>query len=496
MSQVQLRDYQDAARQQIYAAFGEGTKRVICKMPTGSGKTALAGSMIHLELKIGNRVAFVVPFLSLIDQTVDRFREYGIDDIGVIQGDHPLKNPDARVQICSAQTLIRRSFPQVDTLIVDEAHKQFATLNAWIKTNQRVLGLTATPWAKGMSKIWERLLCPVNIDQLTEQGYLVPVKALVPAARPNLKGVKSKRYDWGNDYDQKELSARMRDEQLVGDIVATWKKHSDCSKTLIFAVDREHARSLQQEIQMHNLECGYVDAFTDREERNRLAGLLMDGTLNAIVNIATMTTGVDFDVRTIILARPTRSRMLYQQVVGRGLRPAEGKEHLLLLDHSPTTKTLGLVNEIDALGEYLDEGEMAKSRGREEEKPRKECRGCHAIQPKGAVECPFCGYVPERRLTKKVTTNATGTLEEYKCADEFDSVLELFYDELRSFGMARQYKPGWAWHKFKEKTGLNPPSAWNWEPGAAPVMYEDEIREETLSWIKSTQIRWAKRKVA
>ena len=493
MNTVQLRDYQDAARQQIYAAFGEGHKRVVCKMPTGSGKTALAGSMIHMELAIGNRVAFVVPFLSLIDQTVDRFREYGIDDIGVIQGDHPLKNRDARVQICSAQTLIRRSCPQVETVIVDEAHKQFRQLNEWIVTNQRVLGLTATPWAKGMANVWDRLLCPVNIDQLTEKGHLVPVKALVPQARPNLKGVKSKRYDWGRDYDQKELSARMRDEQLVGDIVATWKKHSDCSKTLIFAVDREHARSLQREIQMHDLECGYVDAFTDREERNRLAGLLMDGTLNAIVNIATMTTGVDFDVRTIILARPTRSRMLYQQVVGRGLRPAPGKDHLLLLDHSPTTKSLGLVNEIDAAGDYLDEGKTERHHSDKAEPKRRECAQCQAVQPKGATECPFCGHVPERRLTNKLINNATGTLEEYKCANEHDPILFLSYSELMSYASHKGYNLGWAYHQFRKKHDVFPPAAWRETWARIGI---NSIRPETLSWIKAMQIRWANRRNA
>lgn len=493
MTQVELRDYQDAARQQIYAAFGEGHRRVVCKMPTGSGKTALAGSMIHLELRMGNRVAFVVPFLSLIDQTVERFREYGINDIGVIQGDHPLRNPGAKVQICSAQTLIRRSFPRVDTVIVDEAHKQFTQLNEWIVTQDRVLGLTATPWAKGMGEVWDRLLCPVNIDQLTERGYLVPVKALVPPARPNLKGVKSKRYDWGKDYDQKELSARMRDEQLVGDIVATWKRHSDCTKTLIFAVDREHARSLQREIEMHNLECGYVDAFTDREERNRLAGLLMDGTLNAIVNIATMTTGVDFDVRTIILARPTRSRMLYQQVVGRGLRPAEGKDHLLLLDHSPTTKSLGLVNEIDANGEYLDEGDAEKRRQTSEEPKRRECSECGAVQPRRVEKCPFCGHVPERRVINKVMNNAAGTLQEYKSANEHDPVLSLFYSELMSYASHKGYNLGWAYHQFRKKHDVFPPASWRDTWSRIGMEF---IRPETLSWIRSQQIRWAKRRNA
>ena len=497
MSGVQLRDYQDAARQQIYCAFGQGHKRVICKMPTGAGKTALAGSIISMEQKIGNRVAFVVPFLSLIDQTVERFKQYGLIDIGVIQADHPLTNPSASIQICSAQTMIRRSFPSdIQTVIVDEAHKQFKQLNEWVMSKERVLGLTATPWAKGMGQIWDELVCPVTIDDLTERGHLVPVKALVPNARPDLSGVKSKRYDWGKDYDQKALSERMREPQLVGDIVETWKKNSDCSKTLIFAVDREHARSLQKEIEQHDLECGYVDAYTDREERTRLAELLMDGTLNAIVNIATMTTGVDFDVRTIILARPTRSRMLYQQIVGRGLRPAPGKQYLLLLDHSPTTQNLGLVSEIDAAGRYLDEGEAESRRVTKDEPKRRECTECGAVQPKRATECPICGHVPERKVKTAYLRNSQGELTEFKCADEFDAELELLYDELRSYGMARLYKPGWAWHKFKDKTGLHPPRAWNWAPDAPAAMFESEIREETLSWIKSTQIRWAKRKVA
>lgn len=491
---VKLRNYQDAARQQIYSAFGQGHRRVICKMPTGAGKTALAGSIISMEQKIGNRVAFVVPFLSLIDQTVERFREYGLHDLGVIQGDHPLRNPDASIQICSAQTLIRRSFPSdVQTVVVDEAHKQFSQLNEWITSKDRVLGLTATPWAKGMSQVWDKLLCPVTINELTESGYLVPVKALVPDARPDLTGVKYKRYDWGKDYDQKALSERMREPQLVGDIVNTWTSHSDCSKTLIFAVDREHARSLQQEIQQNDLECGYVDAYTDREERQRLAEMLMDGRLNAIVNIATMTTGVDFDVRTIILARPTRSKMLYQQIVGRGLRPAADKEYLLLLDHSPSTQNLGLVSEIDADGQHLDEGEAERRRVTRDEPKRRECRECGAVQPKRATSCPFCGHVPERLVKTAYLRNADGKLAEYQVADELDGELSRVYDELRSFGANRAYKPGWAWHKFKEKTGLTPPKSWGGDYVCLP---DTQIRAETRSWVKSTQIRWAKRRIA
>ena len=494
MTRVVLRDYQDAARQSIYAAFGQGHQRVVCKMPTGAGKTALAGSIIGMELAIGNRVAFVVPFLSLIDQTVDRFREYGLTDIGVIQGNHPLRRPKAAIQVCSAQTLIRRSFPSdIQTVIIDEAHKQFTQLNEWIGSRDRVLGLTATPWAKGMAAVWDELLCPVTINQLTESGYLVPVKALVPEARPDLSGVKSKRYDWGLDYNQVQLSERMREPQLVGDIIQTWKQHSEQNKTLIFAVDRQHARSLQIEMQQNGFECGYVDAYTDREERQRLAEMLMDGRLHAIVNIATMTTGIDFDVRTIILARPTRSKMLYQQIVGRGLRPAPGKDRLLLLDHSPTTKKLGLVSEIDERGDHLDESTYIRRAEEKNEPERRECVECGAVQPRRVEECPFCGHVPERRIKTTLVRNADGTLTEHQVANENDQDLELFYMELYSYAFNRNYKPGWAWYKFKEKTGVNPPDAWTKHQFP---LWDFQIRAETLSWIKSAQIRWAKRKVA
>ena len=493
MINLALRDYQDVAREKIYESWGSGHRAVICKMPTGSGKTALAGSIIQMERALGNRVAFIVPFLSLIDQTVERFASYGIEDIGVIQGQHPLTNPDASVLICSAQTLIRRSFPRVGCVIVDEAHKKFRDLEAWIGTQDRVLGLTATPWAKGMAKIWDDLICPVTINQLTESGYLVPVKALVPAARPDLTGLKSRRYDWGLDYNQSQLSERMRDSELVGDIIGTWKQHSDCTKTLIFAVDRAHARSLQDEIRANDLECGYVDAYTEREERTRLSELLMEGKLNAIVNVATMTTGVDFDVRTIVLARPTRSKMLYQQIVGRGLRPAEGKDFLLLLDHSPSTQSLGLVSEIDERGDYLDEADHLRRYEEKHEPKRRECAKCKAVQPKGALECPFCGHVAERLIKTRWRKTADGTLEQYQCADEKNQDLELLYMELKWYGSNRGYKPGWAWHKFIEKTKVHPAEVWNNNRGR---LFEFQIRAETLSWIKSSQIRWAKRKVA
>ena len=96
--------------------------------PTGFGKTVLAGAIVQGALAKGKRVIITLPALSLIDQTFDRFVENGIDPsrMGVIQGDHPYRRPQAPVQIATAQTLARRDRPDVDVVIVDEAYVDFA----------------------------------------------------------------------------------------------------------------------------------------------------------------------------------------------------------------------------------------------------------------------------------------------------------------------------------------------------------------------------------
>ena len=99
--------------------------------PTGGGKTVVGGEIINRALAKGKRVIFVVPAIDLIDQTVSSFFNAGIDDVGVIQGNHPQWRPDAPVQVASEQTLARRKIiPQADLVMIDEAHRWFDFTNA------------------------------------------------------------------------------------------------------------------------------------------------------------------------------------------------------------------------------------------------------------------------------------------------------------------------------------------------------------------------------
>ena len=352
-----LHPHQARALMALKSSLLAGARRPMVQAPTGSGKTVLAVSMVTGALAKGNRILFVVPFLSLIEQTVAAFKAQGIDAVGVMQGYHWMTDGSQPVQVASIQTLQRRRLPSADLVIVDEAHRWFAFMGEWMARPEwqtvPFIGLSATPWTKGLGKHYDELIVAATTSELIELGFLSPFRVFAPA-HPDLSGVKVV----AGDYHEGQLSETMRQPVLVADTVSTWLKLGEDRPTLCFAVDRAHARKLTDQFEAAGVPTGYVDARTPIEERENIARRLREGQIKVIVNIATMTTGVDLDVRCIILARPTKSEILYTQIVGRGLRTAEGKQDCLILDHSDTTLRLGFVTDIHH--EHLDDGRPAE----------------------------------------------------------------------------------------------------------------------------------------
>lgn len=149
-----LRPHQTRALAMLRQSLGRGYRRPMLQAPTGAGKTILAAAIVEGALSKGNRVTFVVPALSLIDQTVQSFWREGIQDVGVIQANHELTNPARMVQVASVQTLQRRTFPESDVVVIDEAHRWFRLFERWMSDLffERVpfIGLSATPWTRGL----------------------------------------------------------------------------------------------------------------------------------------------------------------------------------------------------------------------------------------------------------------------------------------------------------------------------------------------------------
>ena len=218
-----------------------------------------------------------------------------------------------------------------------------------------------------------------------------------------------------------------------------------------------------------------------------------NGSIKVVCNVGTLTTGVDWDVRCISMCRPTKSDMLFVQIVGRGLRTADGKDHCLILDHSDNHARLGFVTDIDESYTGLHDGKTPTHENRTEGiRLPKECPKCAYLKPPKTALCPACGFVAKvvshikpdpgelRELKRKPRPKAeegVPTTQEDKAA---------FYAELKGYGMLHGYKPGWAANKYRERIGTWP--AWDMKHVAPRTP-----RAVTASWIRSRAIAWARR---
>ena len=480
-----LHSHQKDALASLKTSLAAGNRRPMVMAPTGFGKTLLAAAIVEGALAKGNRVLFVVPFLSLIDQTVDAFAEQGIHSVGVIQGQHPLTNLHQPVQVASVQTLQRRRVPKADVVVIDEAHKWFRFVGEWMRRDewQKVpfIGLSATPWTKGLGKHYDDMIIATTTADLISRRFLSPFKVF-PPSHPDLSGVKTV----AGDYHEGQLSEAMSQPVLIGEIVATWLRLGEDRPTLVFAVDRAHARKLTGEFERAGVPTGYVDMDTPRDEREQIGRRLREGQIRVVVNVYTLTTGIDWDIRCIVLARPTKSEMLFVQIIGRGLRTAKDKTECLVLDHSDTTLRLGFVSDIQH--DKLDDGtHQASSTKRREKGPSlpKECPTCSFLKPAGIRRCPSCGFEPERQsMIEETSGNLVQLNGKHKGkAEATPHSRQEVWSMLLWYQQEHDKNPKFAVAKYKARYGV-------WPRG----LHEAPMEPDTafLNWMKSETIRWAK----
>jgi superfamily II DNA or RNA helicase len=425
--------------------------------PTGFGKTLTAVHIIRGALDKGKTVIFTVPALSLIDQTVAAFEADGLDCIGVMQGDHPRTDTSQPVQVASVQTLARRRKPAADLVLIDEAHLAFDAVHTWMADPDwaRVpfIGLSATPWTRGLGRHYDDLIVAARTGDLIEAGYLSRFVVFAPSV-PDLTGVKTV----AGDYHEGQLADALNKVELVGDVIVTWQQRAENRPTLVYGVDRAHAQHLMERFLEAGVAAEYIDAFTAREDRERIFRRFRSGDTRVICNVATLAVGMDMDVRCIVDARPTKSEMRFVQTIGRALRTALGKDHLLVLDHAGNHLRLGLVTDIHH--DRLDDGEQRRGNGDQERAARlpRRCDECTAIIPVRAERCTHCGTA---RHAKSAVRTVEGRLVELGSGESSRVELAIadqaaFYSELRGLARERRYADGWPSHKFKEKFGIWP----------------------------------------
>ena len=500
MSLRPLRPHQERAIADLRRSLSSGHKRPMLQMPTGAGKTLLSAHVVSGALDKSKRIAFVVPRKTLIDQTVREFEREGILAIGVVQAAHLRTDGRQPVQICSAQTLARRKRPEADLVIVDEAHEMHASVLRWITECPGVpfVGLSATPWQRGLGKFYDDLLTPTTTRELIDGRFLSDFVAYAPSA-PDLSGVSTKR----GDYDQGELVELMDKAEITADVVKTWLGRGENRPTIAFCVNRRHAQHVCERFLEAGVAAEYIDGETpsgddsydpdpEGQTRRDMFARFRSGETKILVSIGVLTTGFDADVRCIIDAQPTKSRILFVQKIGRGLRTAVGKDKLIILDHAGNHLRLGRVTDIHQA--HLDDGKKKERSAKTErtEPLPKVCPECKAVLEYKARECSSCGA---QIIAITTVHEAEGELVELgsrksgaRKATPDDK--EQFYRELKRIQRQKGSKSGWCWHKFQERfNGERPPK---WFETLTPC--EPSIL--TKNWMKSRAIAFHKKRAA
>jgi DNA repair protein RadD len=501
-----LRPYQDDVVDEYERQVAAGVRRIIVVAPTGSGKTIIASEIIKRAVAIHKQVLFIAHRNELLTQARDKLKIFGID-AGIIKaGRDKDARPMAAVQVAGIQTLHARAvraktmeLPPADIVFIDEAHHVRARTYQTIVDafpNAIIIGLTATPCrgdGRGLGNVFEVMIeCP-QIGELIELKHLVKLKIFAPPS-PDLRGIEVAST---GDYVINQLSDRMNTDPLVGDIVEHWLKHSQRRRTVIFAVDVAHSVHIVNELLKSEVKAEHLDASTPPADRDAIIGRLASGETEVVSNCMIFTEGFDLpDIGCIVNARPTRSLGLYRQMIGRGLRPAEGKSDVIILDHSGGVHRHGRPD--DAIEWTLDTDRRAtnpthEARLAKHQDPFVECPACGHLRMRG-MACDNCGWEPKPKaraveyidadLVELGANGATNT------PTETDRIT--FYCELRGHQQTARkrdgspYHPKWAACQYKDKHKVWPPRTWD---GFVPL----EPSDATRRWIKSRQIAWARR---
>ena len=356
------------------------------------------------------------------------------------------------VQVISVDTAHKRKlYPDADILIIDEAH--LATSKSFIEflkhyDDKFFLAVSATPFSdKSLSHLASVVIKPITVDELVAQDYLAPLRYWAPRT-PDLKNVK----ETGGDFDLEELSKEMRKSLLVGDVVTEWENHAKGSPTLCFAVDVNHSKILCDTFQNRGVNAVHIDAMTPLNLRKIYIDKLETGEISVIVNCGVFTVGVDIPhLKTIIMARPTKSYNLFIQMLGRGTRIYPGKEFCRILDHAGNVQRHGFLNEErDCDLEPVKEKEFRQS--------PIICRSCYGVFMLQDVEqksiCPLCGekFTPDDLKKCRETKQIDGELVEIKEL----TIEEKAKRDLKEWKKERKkkgYKRGWVYHRMLAKYG-------------------------------------------
>lgn len=346
---LQLRPYQQEAIDAVAQAEADGVRSALICLPTGTGKTVIFS---HLAKRREGRTLVLVHRDELIRQAVGKIQQIAPDAwVGVVKAGE--NEALAQVVVGSVQTLSRparrNQIGEFDLVIIDEAHHAVAdsyreTLKAF-GAGERVMlvGVTATPGRSdkvGLGAVFQKIVYERSILEMIRSGYLCDLRGKAVETRMDLSEVRVR----AGEFVESDLDKAVNRTDLNATVADAYLTEASGRQAIVFAVSVSHAKALADAFKGKGIPAAAVYGDMDEGERKSTLAAFHRKELRALTNCNILTEGFDEPaVSAILMARPTKSEGLYQQMAGRGTRLYPGKENCLILDFAGNTEQHGLV---------------------------------------------------------------------------------------------------------------------------------------------------------
>jgi len=363
---MELRPYQNEAKEAIEKEWSNGNKKTLLVLPTGTGKTIVFCKLSEDCVREGKRVLIMAHRGELLQQAADKMSAATGLACAVEKAEESSLDKWERIVVGSVQSLMREKrlnrFPKdhFDTIIVDEAHHVMA--DSYLRvldhfSDADVLGVTATPDRSDMQnlgKYFDSLAYEYTLPKAIKDGYLCPIKAQTIPLQLDISAVKQQ----AGDFSATELGTAL--DPYLEQIAVEMSRACIGRKTVVFLPLIATSRKMTQILKNKGLKA--VEINGESQDREEILRDFDEGKYDVLCNSMLLTEGWDCpSVDCIVVLRPTRSRSLYCQMVGRGTRLHPGKDHLLLLDflwHSEThelCRPAGLIAESREVAQKMTE---------------------------------------------------------------------------------------------------------------------------------------------
>ena len=334
---MELRTYQIESIQAVEAEWNAGRKRTLLVLPTGCGKTIVFCKIAERAVAKGGRVLVLAHRGELLDQAADKLRKSTGLMCAVEKAEESCLGSWFRVTVGSVQTLMRpqrlSQFPTgyFSEIIVDEAHHCLSDSYQYVLSHfesANVLGVTATAERSDMRNLgqyFDSLAYEYTLPKAIREGYLSPIKALTVPLKLDISQVGVA----AGDYKAGELGTAL--EPYLEQIAYHMQNYCAGRRTVVFLPLVATSQKFRDILEAHGFRAAEVNG--NSADRAEVLADFQAGKYDVLCNSMLLTEGWDCPaVDCIIVLRPTKSRSLYCQMVGRGTRLAPGKDYLLLLD--------------------------------------------------------------------------------------------------------------------------------------------------------------------